>query len=81
MTTPQLVLEYLKVLLSTQVVAGIVSLAILWIFRDDLKALLLRIAKIRLPGGTDFPHLKLPDWNTHPKTNHPQSFPSKIQPL
>lgn len=54
MTTPQLVLEYLKVLLSTQVVAGIVSLAFLWIFRDDLKALFLRIAKIRLPGGTEF---------------------------
>ncbi len=54
MTTPHLVLEYLKVLLSTQVVAGIVSFAILWIFRDDLKALFARIAKIRFPGGTEF---------------------------
>jgi len=53
MSIPQLILEYIKVLLSVQVVAGVVCFAILCIFRDDLRALLLRIAKIRFPGGAE----------------------------
>ena len=52
MSTAQLVLGYLKVLLSTQMVAGVVCLAFLYMFREDIKALLLRIAKIKFPGGT-----------------------------
>jgi len=54
MTTSQLVLEYFKIFLSPQVAAGVVALVFLCLFRDDLKALFLRIAKIRLPGGTEF---------------------------
>lgn len=53
MSTAQLVLDYLKVLLSTQVVAGIVCFTFLCMFREDIKALLLRIAKIKFPGGTE----------------------------
>ncbi|OHE76359.1 MAG: hypothetical protein A2107_02610 [Verrucomicrobia bacterium GWF2_62_7] len=53
MSTAQLVLDYLKVLLSTQVVAGVACLAFLWMFREDIKALLLRTAKIKFPGGAE----------------------------
>lgn len=48
-----LALEYLKVLLSPQIVVGAVGLVFLFLFREDIKALLLRVAKIRLPGGTE----------------------------
>lgn len=48
-----LVLEYLKVLLSPQIVVGAAGLVVLLFFREDIKALLLRVAKIRLPGGTE----------------------------
>jgi hypothetical protein len=54
MTTPQLVLEYFKVFFSPQVIAGAAALVFLCVFRDDLKALFLRIAKIRFPGGAEF---------------------------
>ncbi len=53
METAKLVLEYLKVLLSPQIIAGIIGLAILILFREDIKALILRIAKIRFPGGAE----------------------------
>ena len=47
----ELILEYLKTILSTQMVAGVVCLVFFCFFQDDIKALILRIAKIRLPGG------------------------------
>ena len=53
MTRAQLVLEFLKVLLSPQVIAGVVACSFLLFFRDDIKALLLRIAKIKFPGGAE----------------------------
>ena len=53
MAIATLVLEYLKVLMSPQIVLGTVGFVFLLIFREDIKALLLRIAKIRLPGGTE----------------------------
>ncbi len=48
-----MVLEYLKVFLSPQIVWGIVVLIFLWLFREDMGALMLRIAKIKLPGGSE----------------------------
>lgn len=53
METARLVLEYLKVLLSPPIIAGIIGLVILILFREDIKALILRIAKIRFPGGAE----------------------------
>ncbi|MBA3963807.1 MAG: hypothetical protein H0X40_18165 [Chthoniobacterales bacterium] len=53
MTYAQLVLEYLKVLLSAPVIAGAAAIVLLVLFREDFKALLRRVAKIRLPGGTE----------------------------
>jgi hypothetical protein len=46
-----LLVEFLKVLLSAQVMAAAVCLFFFKMFKDDIKALILRIAKIRLPGG------------------------------
>ena len=53
MDTAQTILDYLKVLLSTQMVAGVAFLVFLLLFREDIKALLLRVAKIRFPGGAE----------------------------
>ena len=51
MEVAKLVLEYLKVILSPQVIAGGIALSFFLIFREDIKALMLRIAKIKFPGG------------------------------
>jgi len=48
-----LVLEYLKVLLTAPVIAGIVALFILRTFSKDVSGLFARIAHIRLPGGSE----------------------------
>jgi hypothetical protein len=50
----QIVLEYIKALLTSQVVAGTVALTIILIFKREIKDLLLRVATIKLPGGTEF---------------------------
>ena len=47
------ILEYLQLLLSPQIVIGAVTVTFLLLFREDIKALLLRIAKIKLPGGAE----------------------------
>lgn len=48
-----IVLEYLKVLLSPQVIAGSVAVAFIVKFHEDIRALMRRIAKIRFPGGSE----------------------------
>ena len=48
-----LILEYLKVILTAPVLFVIISGIFIFKFSDDIKALLLRIAKITLPGGTE----------------------------
>jgi len=66
----QLVLEYLKVALSVQVVAGIVTLVLFKRFAVDIRALLARIAHIKLPGGAEVstPQLeRVTDKNLPPK--------------
>src|SRR5262249_43417692 len=47
-------LEFLRIILSTQVVSGAVVCAFLYLFKGDVKALMARIARIRLPGGSEF---------------------------
>ena len=49
-----LVLEYLKVLLAAPPLLSIVAVIFIFKFAEDIKALLLRVAKIRLPGGAEF---------------------------
>lgn len=51
MDIAKLVLEYIEVVFSLQMVIGVVALAFLIIFKEDIKALMLRVAKIRFPGG------------------------------
>jgi hypothetical protein len=53
MEIASLVLEYLKVLVSPQIVAGFVGFVFLYMFREDVKALFLRVAKIKFPGGAE----------------------------
>jgi hypothetical protein len=54
MTKATLVLEYLKVLLSPQGVAGIVAIVFFWKYGSDVSALMRRVASIKLPGGAEF---------------------------
>jgi hypothetical protein len=53
MQTANVILEYLKVLLSPQVVIGILVGVFFGIFYRDIKALIQRIASIKLPGGAE----------------------------
>lgn len=48
-----MVLEYLRVLLSAPPMIAAVAIMFFILFREDIKALLLRIASIRFPGGTE----------------------------
>lgn len=49
----KLILEYIKVLLTAPVLFSIVALIFFNLFKEDIKALILRIAKIKLPGGAE----------------------------
>ena len=51
MDVAKLVLEYLKVVLSPQVIAGSVAILFFRMYRADIRALIARIATIRFPGG------------------------------
>ncbi len=53
MNRAQLVLQYLETILSPQIVVGVVVTVFILLFRKDLRALMARIAKIRLPGGSE----------------------------
>ena len=53
MEIAKVVLEYLRVLLTGPVLYSIVAVVFICTFKEDIKALLLRVAKIRLPGGTE----------------------------
>lgn len=47
----QIVLDYLKVILSSQVIIGIIIVFLAFQFKGNFKALIDRIAAIKLPGG------------------------------
>jgi len=49
-----IVLEYVKVLFSAPVISGAVVVVALLLFRKDIRSLLRRVAKIKLPGGSEF---------------------------
>ncbi len=53
METAKLVLEYLKVFLSAPVIGGLVAIIALFFLGREIKTLIQRIAKIRLPGGSE----------------------------
>ncbi len=51
MEAAKLVLEFFRVLLSAPTVAGAIAVVFIAVFRDDIRALMRRVAKIRFPGG------------------------------
>ena len=53
MNKAQFILDFLKIVLSPQIVTGIVLAVFVLLFKDDIRALMARIAKIRLPGGSE----------------------------
>ena len=52
MEVAKLVLEFLKIIFSSPPIAGAVAVVCLIFFKQELKALILRLAKINFPGGT-----------------------------
>lgn len=46
-----MILEYLKVFLTGPVLFSVTAIVFILMFREDIKALILRIAKIKFPGG------------------------------
>lgn len=51
MENAKLILEYLKVILSSHIVVSMAIIGLFLIFKEDVKALMRRIATIKLPGG------------------------------
>jgi hypothetical protein len=60
MTTPELILEYLKVILTWPAVTAVVVLWCVKRFGSQIGDLLTRLATIRLPGGTELSIPQLP---------------------
>ncbi|MDO9287338.1 MAG: hypothetical protein Q7T83_00950 [Thermodesulfovibrionales bacterium] len=80
----KLALEYLKVLFSAPVVSAIIVIIFLKLYRGNIGALIDRINKIKLPGGSEISNPQLENLSTETsiidKTSHePQS--SNIQNL
>ena len=53
MEIAKIILEYCRVFLSAPVMIAVAAISFFVLFREDLKALFLRIAMIRLPGGAE----------------------------
>ncbi len=53
MEIAKLVLEYIKAILSAHLIIGAVAMTFLVMFKEDVKALMRRIAKIKFPGGSE----------------------------
>lgn len=49
-----LILEYLKVILTTPVAAGATAITFFVLFKDDIRSLFKRVAKVKFPGGGEF---------------------------
>jgi hypothetical protein len=83
MSTAQLVLEYLKVFLTPQIVIGTIVVVFVTIFRPDILALFRRIATIRLPGGTELStsqSAKIEDEPDRPPPTPPSSADVALPP-
>lgn len=83
MKVAELVLEYLKVGLSPQVIAGTGVLVFLWLFKDDIRGLLRRVAKIRFPGGSELSTSQLDreSEEIEPRGEWPPAAPPEPQSL
>lgn len=81
MAVAALVLEYLKALLSPQALACVVAFVFLSYFKDDIRALMRRVASIKLPGGTELstPQLERAAGDTA-ATREPPALPAGAAP-
>ncbi len=75
MATAQLILEYIKVFLTPQIVIGIIVAVFVAAFREDIKALFSRIATIKLPGGTELSTSQSAKLEEEPKNKPPPTPP------
>lgn len=53
MGTNAIIMNYLKVLTSSQIIYGIVIIVIICVFKNSIHKLIERVAKIKLPGGSE----------------------------
>ena len=51
MEKAKLILEFLKVILSTAPVIGLIALISIFLFKEQIRALILRLAELNFPGG------------------------------
>ena len=51
METSKIILEFIRALTASQIIYGAVAITFLLLFKEAIKALIGRIAKIKLPGG------------------------------
>ena len=54
------ILDYVKVLLSAPAIAGVVVVVAFLLFSEDIRSLMRRVAKIKLPGGDLAPGIRTP---------------------
>ncbi|MET0103003.1 MAG: hypothetical protein ABW078_14815 [Sedimenticola sp.] len=81
----ELILEYLKVILTAPVIFGVIAATFLIMFSDEIKALIQRVAKIKLPGGAEVStpqSSRLPeDEEEQPQPELPQAEINALNPL
>jgi hypothetical protein len=75
-----LILEFLKVLLSGPVVAGAVAFSFIVLFRHQIRGVLSRTASIKFPGGGELIAQQLPPKDENPPSELPAP-PLEQQPL
>jgi len=78
MEMANLILEFIRILLSPQIVGGVVAVIFLFLLKKELKALIGRIASIRFPGGGELSTSQIEretEVSSNPQTPTPQEFP------
>jgi len=75
-----LILEFLRVLLSPQIVGGVVAVIFLLVLKRELKALIGRIASIRFPGGGELSTSQIERESEVPPNPQPPT-PLEIAPV
>ena len=81
MEIAKLILDYLKVFLSSSVIGGAVAVTFLCFFKDDIRTLIRRIAKIRFPGGSELSTSQLEKTNEAPPAKEEPPTPVEAPSL
>lgn len=81
MEIAKLILDYLKVFLSSSVIIGAVAVTFLCFFKDDIKTLIQRIVKIRFPGGSELSTSQLKKTSEAPPAKEEPPTPVEAPPL